>query len=471
MSSLILNNSSSACHTMSLHAVDIWPSSTTSTVKSNSRLMMAASKLRHHKKMKDSNQSSSQHTPQYIGRKSYNNNLLMCIGENCTSTDLTPIEGYITCRTCGICQSPVIDSQDEKRYHEEQPGGSANVSHRANSATVGNTTISEIVPTTILSTTIGNGHGNGKRGDAKYIRTLRKEAKHRQFSSKDSAILKKLGNISNICKSAGINKRTIEEIQWTFHKLSNIQTTKRRKHQALMATATIIGCRECGVEKDMNEIATKYDLDIRVLRRMVKQYEMLWEEIKEKEEQLEKEETTQSIIDYQEELDNYHIVRIKPEGNIDGSNNTNGSDDANNITIIVNNGSDNGDGTDNIDNDSDDNKNNIDGQSANVVDPIQESLNKDDNMKLLKYLRKLPIPESYHGIIFNINDWINTNNTLAQHIPISRYASVIYLSSRLFKLNISKGQIVAVCGISEVTIKKCYAKLGNIEESMQKILS
>lgn len=372
-----------------------------------------------------------------------------CMSKYCDSTDLIPLEGYITCRACGLCQAPVIDSQDEKRYHEEQPGGPSNTAHRANSSTVGCSVISEIVPNTVLGTSIGNSYSSnskgGKRGNAKYLRTIRNDAKYKQFSSKDSATLKKLGHISNICKSANINKRTIEEIQWTFHKLSNIQTNKRRKHQALMATATIIGCRNCGVDKDMNEIATKFDLDIRILRRMVKHYDMLWAEIEEEERRKEEDATRKSKDDYQEELERNHIVHIKPE-------NTHTHE----ILSTQIDGCVSGEDSD---------------TNAIQESAIQESINKNDNLHLLKYLRKLPIPECYHGIIFNINDWINTSNILAQHIPISRYASVIYLSGQLFKLDISKTQIVAICGISEVTIKKCYSKLGNIEDTMRQILT
>lgn len=393
---------------------DIYENDITTIHNNNnrSRLLMAASSLQNNRKMNNM---------VIIKQSSINSNHFnICM--DCNSSDLIPIEGYITCRQCGLCQGPVIDSQDEKRYHEEQPGGSCNTNHRANSSTVGSSVVSEVVPNTILGSSIGY---SNKRGDAKYARIIRRETKYKQYTSRDSSTLKKLSHLSNICKSAGINKRTIEEIQWTFYKLSNIESNKRRKLQSLMATATIIGCRACGVEKDMNEIATKFDLDIKVLRRMVKQYEMVWNEIQEEEVRLKNEETKKSRQDYQNELEKNHIIHIKS-----------------------------------------------DNEPGNIEDDtIQDSINKKDNLHLLKYLRKLPIPECYHSIIFNINDWINTNNTLAQHIPISRYASVIYLATQLFNLDINKSQIVVACGISEITIKKCYSKLLEIENSMRQILN
>lgn len=424
----------SKCHTMA--CIDSAVTNINSNAIGGNRMkLLIASRMRRQQQKQKQSPVQASVSRWYLNGTPVDDCDAVCMDPYCNSVDLIPIEGYITCRACGLCQAPVIDSQDEKRYHEEQPGGPSNTSHRANSSTVGNSVVSDLVPATVLGTTIGKSYGGGKRGDAKYMRTIRREGKYRQYSSQDSATLKKLSHIANICKSVGINKRTIEEIQWTFHKLSNIKSNKRRKHQALMATATIIGCRECGVEKDITEIATKFDLDIRILRRMVKQYEMVWADIKEEDAQQEAESIRKSQEDYQRELDSNHIVRIEPEIQSD--------------TISIAN---------------------ITDDSDSPIDSIQKSINKNDNMKLLKYLRKLPIPECYHGIIFNINDWINTNNTLAQHIPISRYASVIYLATQLFNLDINKLQIVAVCGISEVTIKKCYAKLGNIEESMRAIL-
>ena len=56
-----------------------------------------------------------------------------------------------------------------------------------------------------------------------------------------------------------------------------------------MATAVIIGHRICDLEKSFSEIARLFDLDIKILRKMVKEYEFIWEAIQSQEgEEIEK---------------------------------------------------------------------------------------------------------------------------------------------------------------------------------------
>lgn len=54
---------------------------------------------------------------------------------------------------------------------------------------------------------------------------------------------------------------------------------------------------------------------------------------------------------------------------------------------------------------------------------------------------------------------IETNNSICDNTPHSVAAGIIYFIAQTCKLNITKTDIKTICGVSEVTINKCYKKL------------
>lgn len=54
---------------------------------------------------------------------------------------------------------------------------------------------------------------------------------------------------------------------------------------------------------------------------------------------------------------------------------------------------------------------------------------------------------------------VECNNMIPDNIPHAIAAGIIYFISQTCKLNISKLDIKTICGVSEVTINKCYKKL------------
>ena len=54
---------------------------------------------------------------------------------------------------------------------------------------------------------------------------------------------------------------------------------------------------------------------------------------------------------------------------------------------------------------------------------------------------------------------IENNNSACDNTPHSVAAGIIYFIAQICGLNISKQDIKAICGVSEVTINKCYKKL------------
>jgi hypothetical protein len=194
-----------------------------------------------------------------------------------------------------------------------------------------------------------------------------------------------------------------------------IKSTRRTKLQALMAVSVIIGHHICGYEKDHTEVAKMFDLDIKILRKMVKEYELIWKDIQD-EEAKEQAQLVQASID--EESSHPTGASAAPM------------------------------------------------ELPQTSDKKQDSLDKEfrkkqdeDNIQLKKALMQIQMESIYYPKVFMVNDWINERNILTQHIPKSRYACIIHLISEMYALNIKKSDIILICDTSNVTINKCYNKL------------
>jgi transcription initiation factor TFIIIB Brf1 subunit/transcription initiation factor TFIIB len=62
--------------------------------------------------------------------------------------------------------------------------------------------------------------------------------------------------------------------------------------------------------------------------------------------------------------------------------------------------------------------------------------------------------------------YIEDEDYLITHIPLSRTAGCIYFTCEYLKIPIDKNQITDICSISEVTINKCYQKLMKIKDDI-----
>ena len=61
---------------------------------------------------------------------------------------------------------------------------------------------------------------------------------------------------------------------------------------------------------------------------------------------------------------------------------------------------------------------------------------------------------------------VEDNNIISDNTPHSIAAGIIFFISQCCNLNISKFDIKGICGVSEVTINKCFRKLDNIREQL-----
>jgi transcription initiation factor TFIIB len=61
---------------------------------------------------------------------------------------------------------------------------------------------------------------------------------------------------------------------------------------------------------------------------------------------------------------------------------------------------------------------------------------------------------------------IEQNNIIADNIPHAIAAGIIYFIAQNCQINITKQEVKSICGVSEVTINKCYKKLDAIRENL-----
>jgi len=350
--------------------------------------------------------------------------LLMC--ETC-GTALIPHDGFMVCRDCGLCTSRDIDTSQEWRNLDDNKGGSdpSRVSVPNNS----------LMPETSVGTMVSYGHNKKAAPYANIIRTMNNWS---MLSYKDSTILKRFKHITTVCKNANVLDSVIEEIKVVYFKISQVKAARRNKLQALMAVSVIIGHEIAGYERDYKEVADMFDIDIKVLRSMIKEYEFIWKELQDIETQEQEVLVQQSINN--ELRDNFETATKK---------NTNESiiqkpmDKQPSLSIdeLVRN------------------EQVVAPHTAKDTDKLFQQRQDEDNAKLRKFVVKSGIPIVYQDKFYLINDWLAERYILAQHIPKSRYACLIFLISELYALNIDKHKIISLCETSNVTINKCYNKL------------
>ena len=359
-------------------------------------------------------------------------NLLMC--EAC-GTALIPHDGFMVCRDCGLCQSRDIDTSQEWRNLDDNKGGSD-----PSRVSVPNNTL---MPETSVGTMVS--YGNGKK--APYAHIIRTMNNWSMLSYKDSTILKRFKHITTVCKNANVLDSVIEEIKVVYYKISQVKAARRNKLQALMAVSVIIGHEIAGYERDYKEVADMFDIDIKVLRSMIKEYEFIWKELQDIEAE-EQATLVQQSID--EEIRDCAITTAKTASGHAKHSMSAPIHMQESIKKIP------------IQSSIDDLVRN-DIASEPLVSKLSDELfrqrQEEDNAKLRKYVSKSGVAAIYYNMFFKLNDWIAERYILAQHIPKSRYACLIFLISELYALNVDKHKIISLCETSNVTINKCYNKL------------
>jgi transcription initiation factor TFIIIB Brf1 subunit/transcription initiation factor TFIIB len=87
-------------------------------------------------------------------------------------------------------------------------------------------------------------------------------------------------------------------------------------------------------------------------------------------------------------------------------------------------------------------------------------------MFIERYCSKLSIPSELVVLAKFVANKLEKNSLITDNTPNSIAAGVIYFISQNCNLNISKMDIKLVCGVSEVTINKCFKKMETMKEQL-----
>ena len=113
--------------------------------------------------------------------------------------------------------------------------------------------------------------------------------------------------------------------------------------------------------------------------------------------------------------------------------------------------------------------------AVNILHNIERSHNIENQTDLCtttpasfieRYCSKLNINHELITLSKFIANKIKDNNIINDNTPHSIAAGIVYFISQTFALNISKMDIKAICGVSEVTINKCFKKMDNIKDQL-----
>ncbi len=83
-----------------------------------------------------------------------------------------------------------------------------------------------------------------------------------------------------------------------------------------------------------------------------------------------------------------------------------------------------------------------------------------------RYCSKLNIPSKLIMLSKFIAKKVEDQDIISDNTPQAISAGIVFLISQVCNLNISKNDIKQICGVSEVTINKCFKKLDAIKEDL-----
>ncbi len=83
-----------------------------------------------------------------------------------------------------------------------------------------------------------------------------------------------------------------------------------------------------------------------------------------------------------------------------------------------------------------------------------------------RYCTKLNVPAEHTMLAKFVANKLEQNQLITDNTPQSVAAGIVYLISQICSLAISKHDINVVCGVSEVTINKCYKKMDAMKDKL-----
>jgi len=111
--------------------------------------------------------------------------------------------------------------------------------------------------------------------------------------------------------------------------------------------------------------------------------------------------------------------------------------------------------------------------AVNILHNIERSITPENQTELCtttpssfieRYCSKLNMNHELILLSKFIANKIENNSIITDNTPHAIAAGIVYFISQTFCLNISKTDIKTICGVSEVTINKCFKKMENIKK-------
>jgi transcription initiation factor TFIIB len=102
------------------------------------------------------------------------------------------------------------------------------------------------------------------------------------------------------------------------------------------------------------------------------------------------------------------------------------------------------------------------------VDPTQQAdlRTTTPSSFIERYCSKLNINGELTMLASFVTKKVENNSIILDNTPHAIAAGIVFLISHVCNLNISKLDIKKICGVSEVTINKCFKKLYNLHEDL-----
>ena len=192
----------------------------------------------------------------------------------CSSYKIKEIDGFYVCLKCGLKIESVIDAgQEWRNYNNDDSRGGDQA--RCDMPT------NELLPKSSMGGLVG--WGGRESFTTKRIRNM-----SRWYSTtyKESSLMEIFNNITIIAMNSGLNQCVIEEAKHMFKRVSEVKAARRTKKDGMKAGAIALACKLKGCPRNSLEIAKICRLkNNKTLRRGIKVFEEIWNNIILKEKQ------------------------------------------------------------------------------------------------------------------------------------------------------------------------------------------
>ena len=356
----------------------------------------------------------------------------------CSSYKIKEIDGFYVCLKCGLKIESVIDAgQEWRNYNNDDSRGGDQA--RCDMPT------NELLPKSSMGGVVG--WGGRESFTTKRIRNM-----SRWYSTtyKESSLMEIFNNITIIAMNSGLNQCVIEEAKHMFKRVSEVKAARRTKKDGMKAGAIALACKLKGCPRNSLEIAKICRLkNNKTLRRGIKVFEEIWNNIILKEKQAGK-----ALVDSKKmQRDNLQSNESCDSDSSDDDEEDNSEDDS-----------------DSSEDDSDDEMSDSDRHNDNKsISNQHNDIIANYTGKLNRFISLLGLDDRVYQAGKQILEHVESNNYLDKHNPLSRIASILFYVIERLNINIKKYQIIQTCQVSQVTIDKCYQKLMKYKVALNNI--